>query len=304
MKTFLYFPGCTLTNKAKGLNETAKQCSKVLGIELVELENWYCCQADFSTLTDNLMSHLAPVRTLVSARKTSDKLVTLCSTCYYVLKRVNYLIENDAQKRKTVFDFLEEEYKGPIKIVHFLELIRDEIGFEKLKEYVKRNLENIKVAAYYGCQLLRPKKEIAFDDPKNPVIFEQFLNALGCKTVDYPFKAECCGAFLTISNQEIVDDCVSKIIKYAVKNGAEAITTSCPLCFYNLDWSQKAISQDNKEFKSIPVLYLTELMSLSLGIEMPNYIWDEHTIDPRPFLEKKGIPPHQLNQCNGVRGNL
>src|SRR3989338_6518580 len=100
MLTLPYFPGCTLTNKARGLNDTAKECLKILGVELKELDNWYCCQANFSTLTDNLMNHLAPVRTLVAARKQGEYLAVLCSTCYYVLKRVNSLINKDSEKRK------------------------------------------------------------------------------------------------------------------------------------------------------------------------------------------------------------
>lgn len=288
MKKIPYFPGCTLTNKAKGLNETAKLCTKILDIELAELDNWYCCQANFSTVTDNLMNHLGPVRTIVSAKKQGEKLVVLCSTCYHVLKRVNLLIEADESKRKTVFDFLEEEYKGPLEVVHFLELIRDEIGFDKLKEKVTLNLKDISVAAYYGCQLLRPSKDVGIDDPFSPTIFERFLISLGCKSIDYPFKSECCGSFLVTSETQAVQDCVSKIIHYAVKNGADTITTSCPLCNFNLDWSQLALAKEDKKFKKIPIFYFTELMALALGVDIPNEIWDEHVIDPRAFLEKKG----------------
>lgn len=286
---FPYFPGCTLTNKAKGLNETAKQCVKLLGSELVELDKWYCCQANFSTVTDNLMNHLAPVRTLVSARKAGEKLVVLCSTCYYVLKRINHVMEHDEEKRKTVFEFLEEEYQEPVKILHFLEFIRDEVGFEKLKEKVNVDLTKLAVAPYYGCQLVRPTKELAFDDPFAPTLFEQFLEALGCGIVDYPFKTECCGSFLTTFSSEAVEDCVSRIVGYAVKNGAETITSSCPLCNFNLDWSQKEISLKKKKFKRIPVLYCTELMALSLGVNIPQEVWEEHVIDPRPFLKSKGL---------------
>lgn len=283
-----YYPGCTLTNKAKGLNETAKQCSKLLDIELVELENWYCCQADFSMVTDNLMNYLAPVRTLVSARKQGEKLVVLCSTCYYVLKRVNNLMEKDQEKRKVVFDFLEEEYQGPVKILHFLEMIRDEAGFDHVRERIKTPLENLTVAPYYGCQLLRPGKELSFDDPKAPTIFEQFLEALGCKVADYPYKSECCGSYLATSGSEAVESCVSKILVSAVKNEAEVITTSCPLCYFNLDWYQRKIAVKNKKFNKIHVLYLSEIMALAFGVDVSQEIWDEHLIDPRPFLEGKG----------------
>lgn len=283
-----YFPGCTLTNKARGLNDTSKDCLKVLGLELKELENWYCCQANFSLLTDNLMNHLAPVRTLVSARKEADSLAVLCSTCYYVLKRVSFLMERDEAKRTTVFDFLEEEYKGPIRIVHLLELVRDRIGFAAVKEKVKNDLKNLAIAPYYGCQLLRPGKELAFDHPEKPVIFEEFLSALGVTVIDSPFKTECCGAFLSMSQQEAADDCVLKIVRSALKNGAEALTTSCPLCNFNLDWSQQRIAERDTALPKVPVLYLSEVMALALGVEVAKGVWEEHSIDPRPFLQEKG----------------
>lgn len=288
MITIPYFPGCTLTNKAKGLNDTGIECAKILGIELKELDNWYCCQANYSMVTDNLMNHLGPVRTLVSARKIGEKLAVLCSTCYYVLKRVSNLMEKDEEKRKVVFDFLEEEYKGPVRIVHFLELMRDDVGFDKLGEKVKNKLDNLSVAPYYGCQLLRPSKELSFDDPEAPTIFEDFLQALGCKTIDYPFKIECCGAYLAVIDQKPVDDCVLRILNHARKKGADIITTSCPLCNFNLDWSQEGIGARDKKFKKMPVLYLTELLAIALGVGVSKKIWTEHIIDPQQFLEKKG----------------
>ncbi len=284
-----YFPGCTLTNKAKGLNDMAKAGADILGAPLKELENWYCCQANFSSVTDNLMNHLAPVRTLIAAAKEGQKLVVLCSTCYYVLKRVSAIMARDEEKRKVVYEFLEEEYTKPVEVVHFLEYVRDEVGFDKLKENVKMDISVLAIAPYYGCQLLRPSKELAFDDPFEPSIFEEFLGALGCESVDSPFKTECCGSFLTTFSEKGVEDCVDRVLTYAGKNGAEAVTTSCPLCNFNLDWAQKEIKNKNEKFNNMPVFYLTELMALALGIEVPVEVWDEHVVDPRPFLAEKGI---------------
>ncbi len=289
MKTYSYFPGCTLTNKAKGLGDTALACSKLLGIELRELDNWYCCQADFSSVTDNIMNHLGPLRTIISAKKQGEKLVTLCSTCYYVLKRVNLLMEQDSDRRKVAFEFLEEEYTGPIEIIHFLELIRDEVGFDKLKEKVKKPLDDFKVAPYYGCQLLRPGKELKLDDLYAPTIFEGFINALGAGAIDYSFKTECCGSFLVTAQNKAVNDCVYRVLNYAQMAGAEVITTSCPLCNFNLDWSQSDISKSYENFKKVPVLYLTELMALALGVPISDGIWAEHIVDPRPLLKQKGF---------------
>ncbi len=289
MKSFLYYPGCTLKNKAKGLNETAKQCAQLLGAELAELEKWYCCQASFCTASDNVMNHLAAIRTLAHAGQDNRKIVTLCSTCFYVLKRVNSLMEADEEKRDVAFDFIEQEYKGPVEIIHFLELLKDEIGLDKVKEKTKTGLETLKVAPYYGCQLLRPAKELSLDDIYAPTIFESVLKAMSCQVVDYPFKTECCGSFLSGFSAEAVRDCVHRIVTYAKKNGADVLTTTCPLCNFNLEWGQQQIQQKDSAFKPLPVLYFTELMAIAFGIKVPEYIWQEHMIDPKPFLVEKGL---------------
>lgn len=290
MQTIYYYPGCSLTNKAKSFNQTAKDCLKLLGLELVELKDWYCCQANYSLVTDNLMNHLASVRTLVQASRLTKKLAVLCSTCYYVLKRVNHLMQTDEAKRKVVLEFLEleEEYTS-VEVVHLLEVLRDMVGFDAIKSKVCVELTDLKVAAYYGCQLLRPYKELKIDDPESPQIFEDFLRSIGCEPADYPFKIECCGAYLTANFEKAVEDCVARILDSSKRDGAEAIVTSCPLCHFNLDWFQVRLRQVQEDFLTMPVFYLTELLSLALGNKFKKELLDEHYIDILPLLEKKNL---------------
>ncbi|UCG68281.1 MAG: CoB--CoM heterodisulfide reductase iron-sulfur subunit B family protein [Thermoplasmata archaeon] len=286
-----YYPGCTLYTKAKNLGELAKASAKVLGIELEELENWTCCQAAFPLVSDNLMGIVSPARIIMNSEKEGKKLTTLCSFCYNVLKRTNDVLKNDTEKRIKICEFIEEEYKGEIEVLHFLEIIRDEIGFERLKKKVKKNLKDLKVAPYYGCQILRPASVLKFDDPENPKILDDFLSSIGCDVVDFPFKVECCGSYQII-NKEVKDTalrCSYNILNSAIQSGAEAIALTCPVCYFNLDKKQEEIAENFGDFTKIPILYFTELLGLALDVDQTLFDFEKHFIDPRPLLVEKGM---------------
>lgn len=286
-----YYPGCTLYTKAKNLGELAKASAEILGIEMKELENWTCCQAAFPLVSDNIMGLISPSRIIINAEKEGNKLTTLCSFCYNVLKRTNDVLKNDVEKQAKICEFLEENYKGDIEVLHFLEIIRDNIGFDNLKGKLKRNLKDLKVAPYYGCQILRPASVLKLDDPENPKILDDFLASLGCEVVDFPFKVECCGSYQII-NQEVKDvalGCSYNILNSAVKNGADAIALTCPVCYFNLDKKQEEIAQKFGDFKHIPILYFTELLGLALGVDKKLFDFEKHFIDPRPLLIEKGL---------------
>jgi len=286
-----YYPGCTLYTKAKNLGELAKASAKILGIEMKELENWTCCQAAFPLVSDNIMGLVSPSRIIINAEKEGDKLTTLCSFCYNVLKRTNNVLKNDVEKRTKICEFLEEDYKGNIEVLHFLEIIRNDIGFERLKKKVKKSLEGLNVAPYYGCQILRPASVLKLDDPENPRILHDFLASLGCEVVDFPFKVECCGSY-QILNEEVKDvalGCSYNILNSAIKNGADAIALTCPVCYFNLDKKQKEIAQKFGDFKHIPILYFTELLGLALKVDKKLFDFEKHFIDPRPLLIEKGL---------------
>lgn len=287
----IYYPGCTLYTKAKNLGELAKASAKPLGIEIVELENWTCCQAAFPLVSDNLMGLVSASRIIINASKEADKLTTLCSFCYNVLKQTDYVLKTDEEKRAKICDYLEEEYNPNIEVVHFLEILRNDVEFSKLKETVKKNLEGLKVVPYYGCQMLRPASIMQMDDAENPKILDDFLAALGCEVVDFPFKVECCGSY-QIVNEEVKDvvlNCSHNILKSAVSNKAEAIAVSCPVCYFNLDKKQGEIAEKFGDFKQIPILYFTELLGLALKVDNRLFDFSKHAVDPRPLLIEKGF---------------
>lgn len=257
---YRYFPGCTLKGQAKNMENTTIAAANALGIELVELEEWQCCGAVYPLYEDELISLLSPVRTLAAAE--GEPLVSLCAACHHVLKRAQELMQRNEDARDKVTDFLEVEYKGEGRVLHFLEVLRDDLGFDKLAEMIKKPLEGKKVAAYYGCLLLRPSKVMQFDDPENPTIMEDFIRALGAEVVKSPYRTECCGAYLSVTEEGVARDTVAKILQSARNAGADTLITACPLCRYNLE---NCAVDDGKE--PVQVYYFSELLAEAMGLQ-------------------------------------
>lgn len=278
-----YYPGCTLKSTAKNFEDTTVAVSEALGIELVELERWNCCGTVYSLASDDLMHQLAPIRNLIRVQEMGfDRVTTLCSMCYNTLEQANQLVKSDPEKLEKMNSFmdLEEDYKGNVTVTHYLTLLK-EIGFENIP--VKNLLSGLIVVPYYGCLLLRPE-EISIDNPENPTIMAELLQTLGATVVDHPYKLECCGSYHTVDYKEVVCEKTYSILSSAQKRGAEAVVLSCPLCEFNLDFRQKDLE---KELAPMPVLYFSQLLALSLGLDSLGF--DQHYVDPEPLLRKKGL---------------
>ena len=253
---FSYYPGCTLRNKAKDLDAYARASAKALGFELEEIQDWQCCGGVYPLGADEIASKLPSVRALDAAKQKDQALVAVCSACYHVLKRVNDDMANVDDIRTRANNYMENDYAGETKVLHFLEVLRDEIGWENVKKAVVNPLTGRKIGAYYGCLLLRPGKVMAFDDPENPTILEDFIKALGAEPVVYPYRNECCGGYISLQEKEMSQKMCDKITSSAASFEADCLVTACPLCKYNLDKSGK-----------MPIVYFTELLAEALGVK-------------------------------------
>lgn len=293
MESIPYYPGCTLNTVAKDFDMAARASLRRLGIELQELPQWNCCGASFPLTPDHLIGLAGPMNVLIQARKSGATVSTLCSFCYNTLKRTNKALKDNAEKRSVLNDFLRSDYAADLKVLHLLEVLRDRVGFDNLKAAVTRPLTGLKVGAYYGCMLLRPASA-GIDHAESPTIFESFLSALGCTAIDFPDRGECCGAHLAMSEEEIVKRLSGRVLQSARERGAEIVTTSCPLCFYNLERSQEAMAQENGGRETLPILYFTQILGLALGEEVGSLGLRRNRIDPIPLLEAKGILAAQV----------
>jgi len=263
-----YYPGCTLKTKARNLEDAAIASMNVLGIELEELPRWNCCGAVHSLADDDLIHQVAPVRDLIRAKEQgSDKLVTLCSMCYNSLARANLLMRDDEEKRETINLFMDEEvdYHGEVEVVHLLNLLRDEVGWDRLREKIKIPLKGLKVAPYYGCTLQRPR-DVGIEPPGRFMLMTQFLEALGATPVNFPAADLCCGSYQILGNPDVAKNAISTILSWAERVGAEALVLSCPLCEYNLGKKQETLLVEERISKAIPTFYFTQLLAIALGL--------------------------------------
>ncbi len=284
-----FYPGCTLKTKARNLEESGIAAMKCLGIELEELERWNCCGVVFSLADDDLIHLVAPVRDLVRVKDAGyDKVVTFCSMCFNTLARANLVMRDDKEKRNTINDFMEEEtdYAGEVKVMHLLDFLRDEIGWEKVKEQVKKPLGGLKVAPQYGCTLVRPS-EVAIDSAENPTVLHDFLTALGADPVSFGAATDCCGSYQMLSNPEAAVDAVARIIASAGENGAEALVSSCPLCEYNVGIRQADALEKQKDLKALPSFYLTQLLAVAFGVDPAICRFDLNHSGSLPLLNEK-----------------
>ena len=266
MQSYLYFPGCTLRTVAKDYDTSAKACARALGFELKEMQGWLCCGAVLSNVEDNLMTRAGPNRILARAQQESDRLVTLCAGCYNVLKRTDLRAKLASSTQQTINTFNEDSYNGRVDVVHFLEVLRDQVGFDAIEKAVKAPLKGVRVGAYYGCLLLRPSEEMKFDDPNRPSILENLLMRLGCTPIDYPARTDCCGSYLSVGSSENSKPMSAAIVKSAQSCGARLLTVGCPLCKYNLESSQLAGGKNDSGEEFLPVVYFTQLLGLALGL--------------------------------------
>ena len=260
-----YYPGCTLRNKAKDLDFFARECAKVLGFELEEIGDWQCCGGAFTSSSDEIATKLSSVRALKAAKEAGQPLVTVCSACHNVIKRTNAAMKDPSFSAKVNAYMAQDkdftgDYNGETEVYHYLEFLRDKIGFEEVAKKVVNPLTGRKIAAYYGCLLLRPGKVMAMDDPENPTILEDFIRALGAEPVVYPARNECCGGYMAIENTDAAKKRSLTVSESAANHGAAEMVTACPLCRYNLV----------KSGSTLPVLYFTELLAEALGVKEAN----------------------------------
>ena len=263
-----YYPGCTLKTKAANLEEAAMAALDHLGVEFAELRRWNCCGAVFSLADDDLIHQVAPVRNLIrAAQEGCDTVVTICSQCYNTLARANKLVREDREKRDTLNRFMDEEpdYAGEVEVVHYLSLLRDRVGWDKLREAVTTPLTGLKVAPFYGCTLVRPG-DVAIDGVDRTIL-EGFITALGAEPAAFSAARECCGSYQMLAHPEEGIKRAAKVIASANRSDADALILSCPMCEYNLGARQGEVIAAGDGLSQVPTFYFTQLLGVALGLD-------------------------------------
>ncbi|MDP2948461.1 MAG: CoB--CoM heterodisulfide reductase iron-sulfur subunit B family protein [Chloroflexota bacterium] len=285
MKQYSYFPGCSLQASAVAYDLSTRAVCAALGIELIELEDWNCCGATAYSSIAGLESVCVPCRNLALAEKKGLDLVTPCSACFRTFERVNsHLRLYPFLKTKVdkVLGAAGLEYQGKVRVRHLVDVLLNDVGVEAIASKVVNPLHGLRVAPYYGCQLIRPR--VAFDDPENPQCLHRLLESLGTEVTPFPDRSRCCGGSLIISNVDLTLGLIMRILESAHSNGAECIVTVCPLCQMNLDAYQGMVNSRYGTRYKLPVLFLTQLLGSALGIDSKELGFDRGIVSPEKVL--------------------
>ena len=293
MKKYAYFPGCSLEKMALSYHVSTMETTSRLGVELQELEDWNCCGATAYFHIDELLAYTLSARNLALAEKENLDLVAPCAACYKNSYFTNEYLKEDPDLAEHINFALEEDnlkFSGNISVHHLIEIFVNDIGFEEIKSKVTNPLEGLKVAAYYGCQILRPQKEHL--SVEEPVFFEELMKSIGATPVDFGERLRCCSAALILTNRHAALSMVRNILHNAISSGADIIATACPMCQVNLECYQKQVNQEFGTDYSIPVLYFTQLVGLALGISPKQLRIGSELVSTTPALSfaKRGSP--------------
>ena len=282
---YSYFPGCSLKGTGRAYEESLLPVLKALGVELEELDDWNCCGATAYMAVDEVKACVMASRNLAIAEKAGHKeLLAPCSACYLVLNKTKHYLHESPVVEAVVQKALRQAnltYSGNTPVRHPLDVLVNNVGIEEIKKHVKHPLKGLKIAPYYGCQIVRPYA--TFDDQYNPTTMDRLLEAIGCTMVTYPLKTRCCGGSLTGTLPEPGLLCSYILLKEAITRGADVIATVCPLCQFNLDcyrdkmvskWGNETIPDPrNKDARvpvgphlDIPVVFFTQLIGLAFGL--------------------------------------
>jgi heterodisulfide reductase subunit B len=267
MKEFAYFPGCSLEKLAVSYHVSALETAKKLGVNLKELEDWNCCGSTTYFHIDELLAYTLTARNLAIAEKTGLDVVAPCSACFKNMYFTQAHLKKDPDLAEHINFALEEDglqFSGNLRIRHLLEMYAQDLGAEEIKSKVTNPLEGVRVAPYYGCQIMRPRKD--HEQVEQPQYFEELLTAIGATPVDYPLKTRCCGGSLIISSRVAALSMVRNLLQSAVEREANVIATACPMCQVNLECYQQSVNQEFGTDFNVPILYFTQLVGLALGI--------------------------------------
>ncbi len=265
---YAYYPGCSLEKTQRGYDASVREVFAALGQELIEIDDWNCCGATVYMSTKETVSLAVSARNLALAERMGLDVIAPCSSCFTVLAKTNRILSEIPEMHRDVNEALAEgglSYSGKTVVRHPLDVLMNDIGIGEILRRQKRSLDGLKIAPYYGCQIVRPDK--SFDNRENPLLMDRLFRKCGGDVVPYPMKVRCCGGMLMTTFEETALKLNMELLECAVQNGADVIVTTCPLCHFNLEGYQDKINKHFGTSYAIPILYFTQLLGVVLGKE-------------------------------------
>jgi len=291
MTRYALFLGCTIPARQPNYELSARKALAKLEIELVDLANMTCCAPPPVQSIDLETSLSIAAYNICLAEENDLNIITLCTGCFESLAIANAMLKDNKKLKARVNRILSnagKEFEGSKEVRHYLHVLMDDVGVKRIKQSVSKKLSNLKVASFSGCHLLRPSELLKFDDPERPHIFDELIEVLGAKSIEYRNKLKCCGGLLRGYSDELALGIAREKLVNTTKAGADCISTLCPFCFIALDLGQLQIKSQFKEEYNMPVLHYPELLSLALGINPKELGLESHKIKVDKVLNKIG----------------
>jgi heterodisulfide reductase subunit B len=283
---YAFYPGCSLESSSVAYDMSVKAVADKLQIELAEVDDWNCCGATEYHTVDALAANAVIARNLALVESDLDQLVAPCSACYLNLKKTDKLMAEHADIGEKVNQALaagELHYEaGRLEIRHLLDVLFEDVGEQAIRERVVQPLEGLRVAPYYGCQIVRPLN--GFDDPEYPTKLDRMLRWLGAEVVDYPVKSHCCGGHMAQISEEQAFELIRRLLHSAAEYHADVVACLCPMCQLNLDAYQGRVNNFFNTRFELPVLFFTQLVGLALGIETEELGFGKEIVAAEPIL--------------------
>ena len=265
---YAYYPGCSLESTGKPYDMSIREVFGQLDLKLREIEDWNCCGATMYMSVNKIVGFAVSARNLALAQSMGCDICAPCSSCYTILRKTNRHLEWNLHSRTLINEALKAanlSYNKMVEVRHPLDILVNDVGIERIREACRFEFDGLRVAPYYGCQIVRPVYH--FDDMDDPTTMDMLLGALGAKVVDFPDKIRCCGGMLMTTYEEVALNLNNHLLRCAEDNGAEVIATVCPLCQMNLEAYQPQINKKYNLNHRMPIVYFSQLLALALGIE-------------------------------------
>ncbi len=280
-KTLAYYPGCSLHGTSGEFDKSFKATAGALGLTLQEIPGWECCGNTAAHSINRLLAAALPVNELAKVEQDMklDAVAVPCAACYSRFKTGAHEVEENEQVAGDVRAVVGRAYQGGVDVQNLIDVYHDAVGLDELAAKVTKPFGGLKIACYYGCLLTRPPKVTLADDPEYPTHMDEVVKALGCTPVEWNYKTDCCGASLALTEQQIVDDLVARILADAKACGADAVSVACPLCQVNLDGRQTEIMRGRSDWQPIPVIFLSQLVGRAIGLGEKELGLKKHLID-------------------------
>ncbi len=286
---YAYYPGCSLECNAAAYDHSVRAVAEMLRIELVEIDDWNCCGATEYFSQDELTACAVVARNLALVDGKMDQLVAPCAACYLNLKKTDQLMCDHPDMGAKVNEALAAgglHYKaGRLQVRHMLDVICDDVGEEAVRDKVVRPLSGLRVAPYYGCQVVRPISNN--DNPEYPMKMDRLFQWLGAEVVDYPVKAHCCGGHMTQISESQAFELIRRLLQSAQDYDADVILCMCPMCQLNLDAFQSRVNGYFNTSFHIPIVYFTQMLGLAFGIDGKKLGIGKELVSVKPVLDSK-----------------